>query len=118
MSDSLYDGVAMPQEHFATTEMTQEQIYSSTTKTVRDAHQIALRGKQVRGGRGTRGQGRGRGRRGAYISSPHTHNVPYMSTPCIPYVGSPYVPYMDSSSGRYTSEPFTITQPSFMEQLL
>ncbi|KAI3956505.1 hypothetical protein MKW92_016074, partial [Papaver armeniacum] len=57
MPDSLYDGVAMPQEHYATTQMTQEQLYTSTTRTGRGTHQIAPRGKQVRGGRGTRGRG-------------------------------------------------------------
>ncbi|KAI3893143.1 hypothetical protein MKX03_020168, partial [Papaver bracteatum] len=55
MPDSLYDGVQMPQENFATTEMTQEQVHTSTTKTGRSTHQIAPRGNQVRGERGTRG---------------------------------------------------------------
>ncbi|KAI3895053.1 hypothetical protein MKX03_031290, partial [Papaver bracteatum] len=103
MPDSLHDGVAIPQEHFPISG---------------DTHQIAPRGKQVRGGRGTRGRGSGRGQRGAYICSPHTQNVSYMSTHSIPYVGGHYVPYMDSSSSRFTTEPFTNTQPSFMEQLL
>ncbi|KAI3934941.1 hypothetical protein MKW92_046419, partial [Papaver armeniacum] len=67
MHDSLYDRVAIPQEHFAIAQMTQEQVNTSTTRTGRGTHQIAPKGKQVRGGRGTRGRGRGRGRRGAYI---------------------------------------------------
>ncbi|KAI3878324.1 hypothetical protein MKX03_021784 [Papaver bracteatum] len=55
MPDSLYDGVVVPQEHFTTAQMTQEQVYTSTARTGRDTHHIAPRGKQVRGGRGTRG---------------------------------------------------------------